>query len=355
MVAKRLDPTGLDADVWYNDCVELFLDPQFGREQSRCYQFEVDSLGQKYDGLCYSCVPYLRPLDLTLLKIETDASWNSHFQAAAVRGKDHWTVELAVPLRSMGVEKILDGSVWGANFTRNRPRRETSTWLPGLHSFGDARHFRKLILGEAPYELGEVTFGECCYGRNRASIHVKNNQDKKAALQVNVEVIGSSGNRTESSRAVAPGPLKEEVVSAEYDVPDREGEATVIVSLRERGDGKTLAKRRYSFEIPTPILACVLNQESLFLEQKELAVSLKVNLGAVSLKTVKVELELLRDKKRVRYGEIKGGLSWVNDVRLNMSSLDGGAYRLSVRFLDGKGNVLAETGKEISKVKGPFD
>jgi hypothetical protein len=48
----------------------------------------------------------------------------------AAKDKDAWTVELAIPLKALGVTKPLAGARWGVNFARDRKAgaAEKSSW-----------------------------------------------------------------------------------------------------------------------------------------------------------------------------------------------------------------------------------
>ena len=121
--ALRAQATRHDGDVWLDDSIEVFLDPQHGHRDY--YQLCVSSRGVIRDSQ------------------GTDLAWESGAQAAAVRRAAAWTVELAVPYDKLGLS-LDTGSVWGINLVRNdRVRGETVTWsLGGFHApdrFGNVR------------------------------------------------------------------------------------------------------------------------------------------------------------------------------------------------------------------------
>lgn len=119
-----------DGPVWTDDCLEVFLDPACqGREY---YQLAVNALGTIYDA---------RGRDQ---KFESGA-------AAAARVDDgSWSVELAVPLESLGIAASDQGRVLGANFARERKHDgEISSWSP-LTQLAEPAQFGRIALVDAP-------------------------------------------------------------------------------------------------------------------------------------------------------------------------------------------------------------
>jgi len=95
-------------ELWNRDVAEVFLNPQPER-MSHYYEFEV--------------APNNQWIDLEIEKKNepfNDASWNSGFQHATRIDKENhvWTAEMRIPLRSMKVQNIQQGSAWRVNFFR---------------------------------------------------------------------------------------------------------------------------------------------------------------------------------------------------------------------------------------------
>ena len=103
-VAKlRADRTKRDQDVFWDDCIESFLDIQGAR--SAYYQIVTNSIGTIFDR-----------------HSETEAEWNGpNMKAAAHRGEGFWSIELFLPYADF-VDKVQPkvGDTWYANFTRSR-------------------------------------------------------------------------------------------------------------------------------------------------------------------------------------------------------------------------------------------
>ena len=96
-----------DGAVWEDDDVAIFLDPDASR--GTFYQFEINPSGTVYDSF------------------NNDRSWNSSALARTRRGKDAWTLEVAIPWSALGAVPR-PGSRWGINLGRQeKPRGETSS------------------------------------------------------------------------------------------------------------------------------------------------------------------------------------------------------------------------------------
>lgn len=85
--------------VFENDCFELFLAPDGGRTPGPCYHFAIDLCGYTVERL------ELKPM-------------TSGWKTAAVLGKDRWTAEMAIPLKSIGSDPS-GGHYWHLNACRN--------------------------------------------------------------------------------------------------------------------------------------------------------------------------------------------------------------------------------------------
>ncbi|HEX7008802.1 MAG TPA: carbohydrate-binding family 9-like protein [Phycisphaeraceae bacterium] len=115
---------GLHGDgIWNNDCVELFIAPDPGGPGY--LHFIVDVAGQQYDALG-----------------EDNWGFNPPWQAAVSREAQSWSVEMAIPWASLGVEPPGSGALWRANLCRERKAQdELSAWRPTHGSFASPGAF----------------------------------------------------------------------------------------------------------------------------------------------------------------------------------------------------------------------
>ena len=95
-----------DQAVYGDDSIELFLDVSGKRR--KYYQIVVNSLGTIYDGTAEG------------------KDWNAiNIKAATHKGKDFWSLEVFVPFSDfLDIPKVKIGSVWYANFMRERYRKK---------------------------------------------------------------------------------------------------------------------------------------------------------------------------------------------------------------------------------------
>lgn len=118
-------------DVWTENDIELFIDP--GTKSGRCYQFVINSLGTifelKYEGM-------------------KGGPWDSRGEAAAWKGDDFWSAEIAIPLEAFCVKEWDSGQEWKANIGRVRTTcfpNEFTSWSPTFGSFAVFRRFGTLV------------------------------------------------------------------------------------------------------------------------------------------------------------------------------------------------------------------
>ncbi|MEA3402371.1 MAG: carbohydrate-binding family 9-like protein [Armatimonadota bacterium] len=136
------DHTGHDAEVWFDDSVELFIDPTHSHQ--RYYQFAVNCVGARFD----------RHME--------DIDWTAPWRAATHIGEDRWSVEVAVPFATLGVRPPQPGDVFAANFCRNRKASspesamhgEWSNWAPTQSQYHEPERFGHLIFTDA--DVAEV-------------------------------------------------------------------------------------------------------------------------------------------------------------------------------------------------------
>jgi len=116
--------TTADGPVYNDDSVEVFLAPTADR--TVYYHFVVNALGVVLD------------------ELRQDGKYNTGARAAAKKGKDLWSVELAIPLASLGINETTT-SIWAVNFCREeRPTGELSCWSPCSSGFHEPAAFGTL-------------------------------------------------------------------------------------------------------------------------------------------------------------------------------------------------------------------
>ena len=116
----KVKATKHDSNVYCDDSIEIFLSPPGA---GGYYQFAVNMDGVVYDAKNKS------------------ADWNGNIKLKTRKNQKSWNVEIAMPLKTLGVKK-LNGEKWQANFCRNNPQKnETGAWSPTEGYFHKQKYF----------------------------------------------------------------------------------------------------------------------------------------------------------------------------------------------------------------------
>jgi predicted phosphodiesterase len=106
-----------DAMVPYDDCVGFFFlpDPQ----ENVFYQLYVNADGVIYD-IAYT---FEEPMELDTEGLD---AWNAECEVATARGDGYWTFEVAIPVATLGIDGVVAGDEWRANFRRKERAKDSS-------------------------------------------------------------------------------------------------------------------------------------------------------------------------------------------------------------------------------------
>ncbi|OHB45952.1 MAG: hypothetical protein A2Y13_05365 [Planctomycetes bacterium GWC2_45_44] len=116
-----------DSGIWQDDDLEFFIAATPGAEVY--FQFCINSKGTTEE---------CRDIDIP-------AQWNGNWQSAAKSGEDCWTVEMAIPFKTLGEQYPNDGTVWRMNICRNRVGASNISSWSGTNSFTDRERFGEVI------------------------------------------------------------------------------------------------------------------------------------------------------------------------------------------------------------------
>jgi predicted phosphodiesterase len=116
---EALVVTGKERDefVHTDDCVGFFFlpDPQ----ENVFYQIYANADGVIYD-IAYT---FEEPAELDTEGVE---AWNAECEVATGRGDGYWTFEAAIPVATMGLDGVVAGDQWRANFRRKEQAKKSS-------------------------------------------------------------------------------------------------------------------------------------------------------------------------------------------------------------------------------------
>ncbi len=106
-----------DGAIWQDEGVELFIDPMHDNKTS--YQFACNAVGSICDTK------------------DKDPSWNGEWTAKTSTSNGYWYLEMAIPLKTVGLNQINGDTTLGFNVCLNRKSPDRSfTWAPLLEPGG---------------------------------------------------------------------------------------------------------------------------------------------------------------------------------------------------------------------------
>jgi hypothetical protein len=150
MAKLKANPISRDGDVFSQDVVEVFFDPQ--GKGVNFYQFAVSAAGDQWDQY------YIEKGNTTI------GEYNGVWASAVFKGDTFWSVEMRVPLRALyHSAAVVFAPDWKFNVARERkPEPQLTTWSPLVKGFLQPDHFRQA--GPMPRKLAKydlaVTFVE---------------------------------------------------------------------------------------------------------------------------------------------------------------------------------------------------
>jgi hypothetical protein len=174
----------------------------FGREAQDGFEVILDTFGDRRNGYVFATNPAGARADeqVTNEGRDVNTSWDAPWTVRTRRVPDGWTLEMAIPLRSLRARE--DGGSWGINFSRRiRRNNEVTYWAPipraytlarlslagnlaGLNAAGRGRDLRvtPYVAGETVRETGGPAFDQ----RGDAGLDLKYGLTKGLTLDVTV-------------------------------------------------------------------------------------------------------------------------------------------------------------------------
>jgi len=341
LIAKH---TARDDRYWLEDDIEFMIDPNYDR--NGFYQFLFNAAGGQGD---YACRVLGR-------RITADGKYNPAWWLKTRVSDDRWVGEIALPLRSLGVDRIVPGTRWGFNFCRmENPGSLMGNWTRATNH-RDTRLFGDLVFGKAQFALGETDLGARARGVNLLRAAVANNTN--AARSLSVAVLVSAGGRA-VARTVAGTvipPDRTQPLFLTYEVPLDAARARVELTLLDPQWDRTIVRREYDIQ-PKPILQARLDSIEYFEKDREARVHATIEVGDITAATGRLRAALFRQGEKVPLLEdiVAPIPTGARLLRLNVSGLGAGSYVLALAVVDPAGTVLAEERLAFSKSKSLLD
>jgi len=233
-----------DAALWWDDCVEIFIDPPGEGD----YQIILNSKAAIFDA------KYLPGG-------KSDRAWNVAGLNAAARvsppGEDsHWTVEAAVPFAALGTKAPKPGEVWGINFGRERwaalykAIAECSTWSGLVGSFQQPKMYGEICFTDVrqatrlprPFLGATQLAGEFTSGTPReVKLEVQTASAARAAAPAGSATAALASGRPTAVKATA--------------AITTEGTQFLALLVRDAESGDLLSCTRVPFHVPEVLTA----------------------------------------------------------------------------------------------------
>ncbi|MCK5801944.1 MAG: family 20 glycosylhydrolase, partial [Lentisphaeria bacterium] len=238
----RSDETARDADVWRDDCLEIFVDS--GHTHREWRQFVTNSVGARFDARMPGG------------KEGRGKDWNAAgWEVKGAKGADAWTVEMKLPFSDLGGAPK-PGDVWGFNVCREAPSTgELSMWNDTGGRFTRVSHLADLVFVEAPAKLAstdvDVRFEEKAGGDYLLRVALPTSM-----RPVRYRVWTQESGREPEGRE---GEAEEHFIDGEFALPvhfkpETEGEGKIGFTLYGVG-GERICYRAFTFDVRFPFEA----------------------------------------------------------------------------------------------------
>ncbi|MBN1674419.1 MAG: hypothetical protein JXR37_25450 [Kiritimatiellae bacterium] len=327
-----------DGHIWEDDEVELFLDPALRHVEY--YQLIVNSAGNLFDARhTVSWVQDPAAAEVAFkTKRDTDKGWSSEAKLKVAVGEDAWVVEIAIPVRAMGVPGVPLGAKWGLEVTSaNRRTGELTNWVPC--DWHDPASYGQIWLGEPQLDVRDLSFGAAAYGENRCQAALKP-LAQAGEYRVVVSVTDASGERQNATTvALAAGATRQ--IAVPYTIEARQGEAKAELTVADPR-GRMVYYSVQRGEIPA-LLGLTVRPYGQFSDVREVRGKIAVSLGALSRQTMKLEAALAGPGGEK--SELIPGIDGTTlEFGITAAGLKPGIHTLKVRLLDAAGAEV-ETGQ----------
>jgi len=314
-------------NVWEDDCVEIFLDPDADRKSF--YQVVVNSRGVKW-----------------FAEVGGTQKWQPQIQAAAKLGDRRWFVEVAIPLEDLGSRT----AVWGFNIGRERQPepKELSTWSGLRGSFQQPSEFGSLRFAGSFF--AQVDLGTAQWGDNTAQVQIRNDHDAAGTFRVRAYLDGQVAGETAPVRLEAGATEK---LALSYRIR-KSGEATRLTLRVVDGEEKERAVWECTLT-PTPPVEVRPVSDLYYTTDAYLPLEVALRAAAETLAQSRLRVEVLAGNKRVlpivEVPQLEGSSGW---VVLRAAGLGPGAYRVRTTLITGDGQRVDAGTHSFQRIPSPY-
>lgn len=323
----RTETRSRDGSVWSDDAIEIFLDPNHDHRTS--YQFVVNAAGVQADLL------------------NQDLSWNGEWSARTSVAPGAWSLEVAIPWATLGLEGPPESEGIGFNlgWDCQSPRPVIGSWVPLTGSFHQPERFGHLLLrrqGPAVRLRRLAKPGHLAFEAIAATLPAASSLEATLSVRRGEALIG------ESAEALLAGkPATLAVALPLREGRPEEGDYRCEVATWIRGETRPVARLAGLVHVRPPL--------QVTLRPYFIAGKLLVEADAAGLEGTAAALEAtLRDSDRrelARQRQQAG--TGPSTFEFHIASCPAGPYAVEVAAADAAGTRLAAVTVPLVKPETP--
>lgn len=341
-----------DSAVWEDDEVEVFVDPF--STGSEYFQMIVNSAGVLYDASHLMVeVPDpggAGPGDMKLER-RSDEAWSSGLRRAVFTEDERWTVEMALPLASLGLAGAPAGHELGVNLTSADWDTEEYTCLSPTSDWHDPRQFGALTLGEPRLAVDEIDLSGVGPGRNLMRIDARHLSGPAGEyrLSLTIEAPGQWLQRS-TDFALAEGGRRE--VGLVFDVQAQRGAWSARIDITDAAGAAVFATRRTG-ALPGP-MTVRLGSRATLADGPPVPVTARLGVGRLTARGLTLVARLVDQAgsfaAEQEVGRVEGP---VLSAVMPVDGLRPGLYRLEIAAVS-DGAVVAAGNDLLRVAASPF-
>jgi len=357
MAGLKAVKTGYDDRIWREDCIEVFFDTNLDRVSVR--QIGINAIGTVSDltsgGEWVEDAAAVEPGHM-IWRPSWSYDWNARPKVATGKDSGSWTVEMAIPVERLGLQRIVAGTKFGMNFGRTQPRRRDehyTCWSRTLKTFHEPHRFGHVILGEARCQVEDVSLGAVGQGRNQLALQVSNRTGDDRLIQVDVTV--SQPNRPDQRRTTETRlqPSARTRVQLAYDLDAGKGTMTLRVAVRDAEDGEYYLDTQFERTLRAPIEAR-LAPPVCYTSDPPVQLNLLLHLGGITLEEARLQVRLEDESGVLRESVVSRIEAARVTLGLDISGLAAGYYQCVIESFEPDGKAIANVALPLALVDSPL-
>lgn len=339
--------------IWEDDEVEIFVDPF--SSGTRYYQMILNSEGVLYDATHnYVEVPDARAASpgATVLERVTDDEWDSDLTRAVHVDDEWWSIEMALPLASIGLDGAPAGHRFGFNITSADWDTEEYTTLSPNDNWHDPLQFGVMVLGDPAIEVTEVDLGTVGVGRNLLRVEARHLAGPVGEYTLAL-TFRAGGQWLNKTRQFDLGPDQRARVGLPFSVTAQTGDWQADIEITDPNGAAVFATRR-SGTLPGPI-SVDLGSSAVLTDSPPIRVSARLGVGPLTARRLTLSARLLSADGEVTARQDLGAVRGPEiSAVMQVADLAPGLYVFEL-LAEQDGHVLARGSDVFRVARSPFN